>query len=284
LAKRELSAQADLVARLLFSTPSLERYCTFDLYRSRVGGNDRPGGNAANMTHSTKLLLALLVLGAAAAFWWKFRPVSYRYTLTVTVETPNGIRTGSAVQEISGRDVLLKLADGHAAIVKLRGEAVPVRLPGDRYLFALLSSEGEESIIPAVQSAFDPEYERGGEGNLATVRKMARSPDRAVHELQRVNAFERGKRPFLPRIVTFRDMRDPGSIVEVAPGDLARQFGPGTVLTSVTVAKTSAPLTQSLFAVLPWLRSKPATLEAGWKGGTNPTLAQKMSYRDFKRD
>ena len=237
------------------------------------------------MTHLTKLLLGLLVLGgAAAAFWWKFRPVSYRYTLSVTVETPDGIRAGSAVQEISGRDVLLKLADGQAAIVKLRGEAVPVRLPGDRYLFALLSSEGEESIIPAVQSTFDPEYKRGGQGNIAAIRKIARSPDGVVHQLQRVNAFERGKRPFLPRIVTFRDMRDPGSIVEVAPGDLARQFGPGTALRSVTVTKTSAPLTQTLFDVLPWLRSKPATLEAGWKGGTNPTLAQKMSYRDFKRD
>jgi hypothetical protein len=236
------------------------------------------------MAHPFKLFLALLILAVGGAFWWKLRPVSYRYLLTVTVDTPRGARIGSGVQEIGGRAVLIKLPDGEAAKVDLRGEAVPLEISEGKYLFALLTSEGEESIIPAVQSAFDPEYRRGGDGNIATIQKVAGARDITTHPLARTNSFEQGERPFLPRLVTFKDIQNPRSIVEVEPDGLAAEFGAGTVLKSVTVAKTTAPLTHTIIRLLPWLGSKPSTLDAGWTGSVNPTLPQRTSYRDFKRD
>lgn len=235
-------------------------------------------------------LLLLLILGgavaAAAIYAVAYRQVSYRYRITVEVETPVGLRAGSAVQEIDARPVLLKLADGDAATIKLRGEAVAVEL-GERTLFVLLSSEkpGEETILAAVQSAFDPTYRRGGKENLSTVRRMAKvAPGAAVTRLAATNSFESGSSNFYPIMLTFRNPADPSTAEQADPRSLSDTLGKGVRLRQIRVEITDAPVTTGIVARLPWLAEKPPSLDRSWQASIHPTFVQLRSYSDFKRE
>ncbi len=194
---------------------------------------------------------AALLLGGCSIIF----PERYRYRLTVEVETPQGLATGSAVHEIKASDILIKLVDGDQGYVGFRGEAVAVDLPNGQTLFALVSSAnpGEESLIPAVQSAFDPAYERGAAGNLASARKMADAPDGTTAELRPTTRFEQQDRPFYPLLVRFRDIADPRSIEQVNPDAFAAVFGRGYALRRITVTITDDGVTRTLEKRLRWM-------------------------------
>lgn len=86
-------------------------------------------------------VIAILVLGVAV--WWKvsFPSGSWRYKMTVTVETPEGIKTGSAVREISAYSMPMFLGVNRDTHIKLeKGEAVVVELGERGVLFATLGS------------------------------------------------------------------------------------------------------------------------------------------------
>ncbi|MEL7519551.1 MAG: hypothetical protein AAFN48_11435, partial [Pseudomonadota bacterium] len=67
----------------------------------------------------------------------------YRYRLTVEVDTPEGLKTGSGVIEVE-RDAASAVVNPSAAVLRtrIRGEAVAVDLPGGQTLYALLRSAG----------------------------------------------------------------------------------------------------------------------------------------------
>lgn len=229
---------------------------------------------------------ALLVttLVAVAVFWWLSIPVRYRYRLHVEVQTPSGVRQGDAVHEISVRREPIKLADGYTATVKLRGEAVAIDVGDGKLLFVLTRPEnGEETIIPAVQSALDPDYRRGGAANFATASKLAKVSATQPVRLAETNSFEGGTRPFLPLFVTFADANDRSTIRKVDPRRLDAEFGPGVELKDITVAVTRSPVTERITDELPWLKSQPLTMDPRWRGSAHPTFAQMTSFREFRR-
>ena len=73
---------------------------------------------------------------------------TYRYRMTVEVDTPAGLRTGSSVIEVTTR---WDNAPPHASGVhsRVRGQAVAVDMPGGDTLFALLRND--KSGIDAAQ-------------------------------------------------------------------------------------------------------------------------------------
>jgi len=83
-------------------------------------------------------VIAILVLGVAV--WWtaSFPSGTWRYKMTVTVETPEGDRTGFAVREVMVTTGI-KLGPQSLPNVKLRGEAIAIDLGERGTLFALLS-------------------------------------------------------------------------------------------------------------------------------------------------
>ena len=66
-----------------------------------------------------------------------------RYRLTVEVDTPTGLKTGSSVYEIKSRGYTAILGEGglHRFSRSLRGEAVAVDIAPGQTLFALLRGE-----------------------------------------------------------------------------------------------------------------------------------------------
>ena len=88
------------------------------------------------------LAIALMEVSVLAACGFADDTPTYRYRLTVEVETPEGLRTGSSVIEVQ-TDVASKLSISTPGQVRtrVRGESVAVDLPGGKTLFALLRSE-----------------------------------------------------------------------------------------------------------------------------------------------
>lgn len=212
-------------------------------------------------------LVALGACGGETSF--KTYP-SYRYRLTVEVDTPEGLRSGSSVIEVKNaadnQHVL-----GPMAIVRgdSRGEAVMVDLGKHGKLFALLCDTNK------VDWAVDALEQFAKRPTNADVQGL---PDTGINPkfdlfMQRVRAL-RGRfvvprwlpfprigpkepRSGYPLLVRFRDIAQPASVEEVNPDDLAASFGSGVSLRRLVVTTTDDPVTYSLVKTLPWLDRLP---------------------------
>lgn len=229
------------------------------------------------------LLQLLLVLGAMLTaacgdLVGKTYP-PYRYRLTVEIETPQGLRTGSSVIEVQTiKGARLSLSGGGIGgdvVNRVKGQAVAVDLPNGQTLFALLRSdwgpELAENIYP-LQVPYPTHLE-----------VAARSPDgkwnpdlnfdmwmerveaaRGVFVVPRVRKGLPGKQGVKPSgwpmLVRFRDIRDPASVEEVKPEELKAAIGKGYAVRRVTVERTEDPIAVDIARRLPWLAKSNGSL------------------------
>lgn len=96
---------------------------------------------------SRRSAFGVLAAGATVLLGGCWRPSeTLRYRLTIEVETPQGVRSGSSVIEVRGvRNPDWVNIEGRGTRASFRGEAVAVDLPHGKTLFALLRSEGGTS-------------------------------------------------------------------------------------------------------------------------------------------
>ncbi len=98
-----------------------------------------------------RIILCLIVFGLLSLFWearyyWRDHPFfvwEWRYKVTLTVETPEGLKTGYAVREHSYEPPLFYFPNGVGSS-RTFGEAVAVDLGERGYLFALIPSGRDE--------------------------------------------------------------------------------------------------------------------------------------------
>lgn len=189
------------------------------------------------------LVLAFAVLGLAGCDMLGFRNWSWHQKLTVTVETPEGPRSGSAVSAAWVQMTPKWSGVGDSAGASnssLSGEAVVVDLGQGRYLFALLKGYNEFTG----RLAFFP----------LPQKPLNKDEDAAVYDqLKALRATTELPRELTPLLVTFTDINDPASVQRADPGDLAAHFGPGYALSSITLAITDEWMTKGrVEAVLGW--------------------------------
>lgn len=159
----------------------------------------------------------------------------WHQNLTVTVETPSGEHTGSAVVEVRAAFSQQPLS-GNEVEYAYQGEATVVEVAPGKYLFALLGGS-EERFFRAARDRFKGK-ERGEW--LYDIPKQT----------EPVELTGDG----VPLMVTFTDITDPTTVTRVDPANLAATFGHGVSLTSVTLAVTEDPVTEGrVEAVLGWL-------------------------------
>ena len=171
---------------------------------------------------------------------------SFRFKMTVEVETPQGLRTGSGVMEVSAAKTTKILPEQNAVSTIFKGEAVLVDLPGGT-LFALVSDIGSGySLASASVKSFDPLT--GPEGKyVASIGKLGETSSlgRSVPIRD------------MPKLVRFRDIRDPKTVELVDPDDLAKSFGPGVQLKSIVLTVVDEPVTTGIENQLGWLSKYP---------------------------
>ena len=134
---------------------------------------------------------------------------SYRFRMTVEVETPQGLKIGSSVMEITSYRKMKLTSEEHAGGGSFRGEAVVVDL-ADSPLFALLKNDGAgQPLDTRVTAALAAEDSfRTVDDYVAAVGKLGGMFSSAKAELPRED---------WPMMVRFRDIHDPKSVEKVDP-------------------------------------------------------------------
>jgi hypothetical protein len=238
--------------------------------------------------------LALLVGAILFVGWYIFDgsttlPRTLRCRQTLTVDTPEGQRSGSSVVETKIHfPGGLTRAQGYAVIGRGQGEATIVDLGARGPLFATFASEkslasgGAGSFNAACEAPFPREkfpgkFRQGGSAN-----------DEYTAYLDELNRQKpKGDVPFkyLPMLVRFRDPRDPASVERVDPSDLAASFGAGVKLDRMSIEITDAPITKGIETVLPWLATRESQRlippPPGVLSGLPPVY--KLADYDFRR-
>jgi hypothetical protein len=162
-----------------------------------------------------------------------------RYRLTVEVNTPNGVKTGSSVLEDAfnpGNSYEFSASE------RTYGEAPTVDLGGGRYIFALLAGPADKhSMQNMISRMFDyPEYPSPVK-SIKLVDRFAEANDSKPLIVI--------KREDYPMLVTFGDINDPKSVREVDLGSVRRM--------TVQIVDDDEPLTEGIERQLTWLSQFP---------------------------
>lgn len=163
----------------------------------------------------------------------------YRFRMTVEVEMPQGLRTGSSVYEILAWRPQIR--NGTDRLWRVEGEAVAVDLPNGKTLFALLKTNAMHNDMAGLSmTALDPAFDND------IIESAAR-----IASGQSIQSPAEVAPSDYPMLVVFRDLEDSKSLEQVASNDLATAFGAGVKLKRITVAVTNEDMTVRVKKRLP---------------------------------
>jgi hypothetical protein len=182
---------------------------------------------------------------------------TYRYKLTLSVDTPEGVKTGSNVVELNYFSVHFP---AQGAMHDLRGQALYLDLgSGRRPLIALLTHIRRDDEV--AQNGHLYRYRWSGDSPSTVLA------DTCLSDAEKLDWMEMAKRlkehchrpaPILPGdlpdLVTFADVKDPKSVIVVDPFHLTATLGAGVAWRSLTLEVTDEPLTRGIDEHLPWVR------------------------------
>lgn len=197
------------------------------------------------------IILAALLLGSCGLA--DDRAPDYRYRLTVEVDTPEGVKTGSSVIEVEQK-LVRPGSDPGAGLgfsFRVRGEAVAVDLPGGKTLYALLRSENDLEWASHVYTLLSPPI-RGESASAQLNRILELEDEQTLPRMWPANVLL-DERSAYPMMVTFNNEADPTSVRLVDPDNLAAAFGEGVALKRITVELTNAWVTDGIEERLEWL-------------------------------
>jgi hypothetical protein len=220
-----------------------------------------------------KLAIAALVALALTACG---RSESYRYKLTLAVNTPDGVKRGSSVVEV----VFGKVSIPERGIMhKLRGQALYLDLgPGAKPLIALLTSH----LHPKYGK--DIRWSRDGGPTLRLMSSLYGIPPSGdVPRIARLRGSREITPNDLPDLVTFADIHNPKTVIEVDANNLQATFGPEVSWNEITLESTDEPITTGIAARLPWIPAYHHLMLDGDTShlGYKNTLANTLSTFDF---
>ena len=185
---------------------------------------------------------------------------TFRYKLTAEVITPDGLKTGSSVIEVSYSHYP-DSGGGPSANLGIVGEAVYVDLGSGKNLFVTLTSahSGRNTSLDSVSRNF--ENSRGPMSALALPLKVFNFVWHFGQEHQLCSNFASlgvdriGTVSFenFPTIVTFRQLEEPNSLEVVQPENLSTVLGSGFSFGRLTITPTKDQFGSKLSKTLRWL-------------------------------
>lgn len=174
-----------------------------------------------------------------------------RYRLTVYVDTPSGIRSGSSVIEL--RPFLSPSFPGPEAggvRYSVRGEATPVRLPNDNYLFATMRWDKAPELF--LEMLIDSYIQMPRQGAEFELNRDKITSDQ-IEQISRTKAVKNVDPTLYPVFCYFKDIDNPNTIVVVP----SRQFilgGNIIKVKNITVQITDDPINNVIEKIIPWLK------------------------------
>lgn len=260
------------------------------------------GGTLRGWLLRLLVMLCLALTAACGGGMGKTYP-PYRYRLTVEVETPQGLRTGSSVIEVhtamAGPN---SIPSPGQIFMRAKGEAVAVDLPNGQTLFALLRSDWDEDWATnayLLQVPYPTQQEvkaRAADGKWTAAAQFDLWMERAlaahgVFTLPRMRDLGGRQVSGWPMFVRFRDIRDPATVDSIDPDKMAALLGKGYAVRAITAARTEDPvqgqtsshITAEFLSI--WATQRQLTLKNGVID--NPylqTLAGRLTRNDFISD
>lgn len=189
--------------------------------------------------------LVLIVAAVAVLYGLSFvvfPTYTHHFRLTIEVETPEGLKSGSSVMQSSRIDHVAIPLPGQRYEFDFRGEAVFVDLGGGKHVIAVLG--------------FGPRAD-----NVDHVRVLAlkawglqdTSQGWAAAGARRGQTEITGD--LIPTFVTLADLNDPRTARIVHPDEFEKVFGSGTRFRGAKLEITSSPVTREIEGRLSWLPS-----------------------------
>jgi hypothetical protein len=216
------------------------------------------------------------------------KSTTFRYRLTMEVETPDGLRTGSSVIEVRVDQLgPNSIPNRNGADVIATGEAVSVDLPNRKTIYALLVSENNRSWAEWVMISITPAFSAKYNGRLAPrLEDMLNNRNKIVvpRYFPRQHPSQPKNVNFYPMFVTFDNQRDPSSVRMINPDDFSATLGKGIILKHLTVQLTDAPISEGITRRLPWLLTHRGKLAPGpGRGIPSSDPAKNVNSRAFIR-
>lgn len=219
----------------------------------------------------------ILLIGAfiVATAYSMFFTYTHRFRMTVEVETPNGIKTGSSVLQSSYSVSPSWVPQTGTLNSSLRGEAVFMDLGEGKNVVALLAggAHGEQYFGAdlAARALGRDRNESGVRGGWFKEAPSWTGSAELTGELK-------------PTIVSFADPVKPETARVISPYQLDPGIGPGFHLKRVWIEMVNDSVTRTLEGQLPWVGNYAAETSA-WRsirGGVN-TGASAMPNFLFRR-
>lgn len=182
---------------------------------------------------------------------------NYRYRLTVEVDTPQGLRSGSSVIAVKCGAVRLPAVGG--AGCHARGEAVAVDLPDGRILFALL--RGTEDVDLANYLASTPIMPTSNRTGLSRDQQWQRraaflSKPREVPRNIKGGPTGNETVDNYPMLATFEKLNDPASAKILDLDRLHMAFGYNIIVKQITVQLTDDNVSTKIQRIIPWIKGR----------------------------
>ncbi len=182
-----------------------------------------------------------IIVAIVSYFMIMYPSYTYRYRMTVEINTPEGVKYGSSVIEVTTTqwpEWLAGLSGGHSQGSRAYGEAPFVDLGERGILFAALKYNFTTRIYPT----------------LFTGKTYGAWPHGGVPDYAKARNFEveLGEGNF-PKLVYFEDLKDPISVKEAPPQKLSEVFGEGVSLKAIRIEATEDKLEKKVDKVISWL-------------------------------
>lgn len=236
-----------------------------------------------------KISLYVLAIAIAAVIGWNiaYPTNSFRYKLTVNVETPEGLKSGFAVREFKVQQQP-RLLPEVGPLNYVRGEAVAVDLGERGTLFALIDADDEYLVFntfPTDKGGLRPEGMRYYEGLQAESVLAPRNYPLLV-------AFKDANDPksiaLAYRPILERDPKKPGRPLQVTgvEDNMSELFGAGVRLKDIIIEMTREPVTWDIKKTTQWStiqKSAGGTLSGDVMFNSKPSPERTVTKNDFLR-
>lgn len=230
-------------------------------------------------------LLSFLAISPALALvgCGRVRP---HFKLTLVLETPDGVKSGSSVVERQAWDRGFPIP-GFAGreVISFSGEALYVDLGNRRPRVALLTYNSESRPALDSQGRVDNNFYKYWSIGPSSdyVLELYGETRTSGGMLENASKFARYRGPrdiplaALPDLVTFADVGDPKTVIKVDPNKLDATLGSGVRWLRTTLELTDEPVTTGIRRRLPWLEN----LRGSLGGDYTRTFADLLSSRNF---
>jgi hypothetical protein len=216
----------------------------------------------------------------------------YYYKLTLTVDTPDGIKSAFNVVKVRAHaGALFGMSGFSGGGSTVTGEALYLDLgPNKRPLIALLSAVPADRVDRSLYPGRRGRWEEDHPSRLLLQLygdDYRHGEDKPVDGIKRLAKY-RGKQPLpavdLPELITFADINDPLSVMAVDEKNPSLALQQNVTWRSLTLEVTDEPMTTGILKKLPWLAGIGILSGHTTSDVSDKNLARGLTSLNFKRN